>query len=104
MLTFTNTSLSNLVVLATLSSSVVSTSLEAESYLAPMCEANFDYHIHIAEWRDNAFNKSHDYTFHDEDVDKINTMISFTKNLLENSRDIESEFVDIVNDNFWDLI
>jgi hypothetical protein len=35
---------------------------------------------------------------------KMNTLISITMNLLENSTDIESEFVDIVNDNFWDLI
>jgi hypothetical protein len=39
-----------------------------------------------------------------EDVIKMNTLISTTMNLLENSTDIESEFVDIVNDNFWDLI
>lgn len=104
MLIYTNTSLSNLVVLATLSSSVVSTNLETESHLTPMSEAKFEHHFYISDWRDNAFNKSYDYSFHNEDVDKINTMISFTKNLLENSRDIENEFVDIVNDNFWDLI
>jgi Tat protein secretion system quality control protein TatD with DNase activity len=40
----------------------------------------------------------------DEDVIKMNTLISITMNLLENLTDIESEFVDIVNDNFWDLI
>lgn len=104
MLTNTNTSLSNLVILATLSSSVVSLSHESESYLTPQYEAKFEHHVNIADWKDNAFNSSFDYSFHNEDVEKINTMVSLTKNLLENSKDIESEFVDIVNDNFWDLI
>ena len=28
----------------------------------------------------------------------------FNKNLFENQRDCPSEFIDILNDNFWDLI
>ncbi len=100
----TNSSLSNLVILATLSSSVVSLNHETESYLTPQNEAKFEHHVDIADWKDKAFKESYDYSFHNEDVDKMNTMILFTKNLLENSKDIESEFVDIVNDNFWDLI
>lgn len=104
MLTYSNTSLSNLVILATLSSSVVSLSHETESYLNPQLEAKFEHHSNIADWKDNAFNSSFDYSFHDEDTEKINTMVSFTEKLLKNSKDIDSEFVDIVNDNFWDLI
>ncbi len=104
MLTNSNTSLSNLIIIATLSSSVVSLSLETDSSLIPQQEVAFENNVNIADWKDNAFNPSFDYSFHDEDVEKINTMISFTKNLLKNTKDIESEFVDIVNDNFWDLI
>jgi hypothetical protein len=104
MVTNTNTSLSNLVILATLSSSVVSLNHETESYLTPQHEAKFVHHVNIADWKDNAFNQSYEYSFHVENVERINTMISFTQNLLENSKDIESEYVDIVNDNFWDLI
>jgi hypothetical protein len=104
MFTNSNTSLPNLIVLATLSSSVMNLSHEIESYLTPMHMATFEHHANIADWKDNAFNPSVDYSFHNENVEKINAMITFTKNLLENSKDIESEFVDIVNDNFWDLI
>ena len=104
MLTNTNTSLSNLVILATLSSSVVSLNYETVSYLTPQHEVKFEHYVDIANWKDNAFNQSYDYSFHNEDVENINTMISFTQNLLENSKDIDGEFVDIVNDNFWDLI
>ncbi len=104
MLTNTNISLSNFLIFATLSSSVVCFSYETENYLTPQHEATYEHHVNIADWKDNAFNPSIDYSFHNEDAEKINTMISFTKNLLENSKDIESEFVDIVNENFWDLI
>ncbi|MBK0370567.1 hypothetical protein [Flavobacterium agrisoli] len=104
MLTKTNTSLSNLVILATLSSSVVNFSYEMESSLTPQLDTKIEHHVNIADWRDNAFNSSFDYSLHNENDEKINTIISFTKNLLENSTDIESEFVDIVNDNFWELI
>lgn len=104
MLTNSNTSLSNLVILATLSSSVVSLNHETESYLTPHAKAKFEHYVNIADWKDKAFNESYNYSFHNEDVEKINIMTSFTQNLLENSKNIESEFVDIVNDNFWDLI
>ena len=100
----TNTPLSNLVFLASLSSSVVNFSHDTENCLLPQNEAKFEHHVDIADWKNKAFNEPYDYSFHNEDVDKINTMISFTQNLLENSKEIESEFVDIVNDNFWDLI
>jgi|GEM_PF-1293871 len=101
----TNTSIPNLLFLATLSSSVVSLNLGIENYLAPQIEAKIEFCVDdIADWKDKAFKDSNDYNFRNEDVEKINTIISFTQNLLENSKDIESEFVDIVNDNFWDLI
>lgn len=95
----------NLIILATLSSSVVNLSYETESYLTPRYEAKYELHIEtIADWKAKSFNSSPNYSFHNEDVAKINTIISFTKNLLEKSKDIESEFVDIVNENFWSLI
>ncbi len=101
----TNTSLSNLLILVTLSSSsLVGLTHETESYLMPKQEITFKYSSDIAEWKDNAFNQTPDYNFHDENMEKISVIISFTSNLLEKSKDIENEFVDIVNDNFWDLI
>jgi hypothetical protein len=34
----------------------------------------------------------------------IEILIDFVKFLIDNSKDIDPEFVDIVNNNFWDLI
>ncbi|SFD87182.1 hypothetical protein [Thermophagus xiamenensis] len=104
MLSNLNTSLSNLAIWATFSSSVVSISLEGESYLTPQFDVKFEHHVNIADWKDNAFNQSFDYSFHNEEIEKINTIISFTRNLLKNSKDIDNEFVEIVSSNFWDLI
>lgn len=104
MLKNTNTSLSNLVILATLSSSVVNLSHDSESYLEPIHEANFKNHFDIVDWKDSAFNQSGAYSIDNKSDEKMGEIISFTKKVLNNSKDIESEFVDIVNDNFWDLI
>lgn len=39
-----------------------------------------------------------------KDEDKIQVIIDFSQKLLNNSKDIDGEFVDIVNKNFWDLV
>ena len=38
------------------------------------------------------------------DVDNLNTIIDFTEKIIQNSKDLDQEYVNIVNDNFWDLI
>ncbi len=48
------------------------------------------------------FNKNYYKTFRDESQSDIIAHIS--KHLIVNSKNIEPEFVDIVNDNFWELI
>ncbi len=39
-----------------------------------------------------------------DDYIKVESLLEFSKKLVENSIDIDGEFVDIVNDNFWDII
>jgi hypothetical protein len=104
MLTNSTTALSNLVIFATLSSSVVNLTHEAENHLTPQNEASYGHEVVIADWKDNAFNSSFDYTIQNENSERVDTIVSFTENLLNNSKDIENEFVDIVNENFWDLV
>lgn len=101
--TISNSSLSNLLVLAALSSTVIC--LPYESYsLIPEVRYSYQYHVNIADWKDTAFNLSADYKIQDENSSKIETIVAFSKKIIGNSIDIDSEFVDIVNDNFWDLI
>ena len=38
------------------------------------------------------------------DVENFNAIRSFSENLLNNTKDLDSEIMDVVNKNFWDLI
>lgn len=42
--------------------------------------------------------------FLNEDKEKLQTIIDFSNKVLQNTKNIDSEFVKIVNDNFWELI
>jgi uncharacterized protein YdgA (DUF945 family) len=57
----------------------------------------------IADWKDIALRQS-DYQFQDESIKKLQIIIDFSKKVIQNTKDIDSEFVDIVNKNFWELI
>ena len=39
-----------------------------------------------------------------ENIEKIKTIIDFSNKLIQNTTDIDGEFVDIVNKHFWELI
>jgi hypothetical protein len=96
-------SLANFVILATISSSVLSLSYDSDS-LIPKMNHNYNHQNNIADWKDNAFNLSSDYQIQNESLVKIQTIVEFSKKVLSNTKDIDSEYVDIVNENFWELI
>ncbi|NJY61438.1 hypothetical protein HC174_01535 [Salinimicrobium sp. CDJ15-81-2] len=101
-----NSSLSNIVVLATISSSVLSLSYDISDANIPVMRADYEHHLTMrGDWKDSAFNPSSDY-YLDEDSQssKIQTILKFSNDLIKNSKDLDSEYVDIVNENFWDLI
>lgn len=99
----TNTSLANIILLATMSSSVLSMNYELDTFI-PKMNYKFSYQSGLTDWKDNAFNHSTDYQLLDESLINIQTIINFSKKVISNTKDIDNEFVDIVNDNFWDLI
>lgn len=101
--TNTYNSLANIVLLATISSSVISLSYDSDT-LIPKMNHNYRFQNNIADWKDNAFNQSIDYQLQNESIEKLQTIIDFSKKVLQSTKDIDSEFVDIVNENFWDLI
>lgn len=101
--TNTYNSLANIVLLATISSSVISLSYDSDT-LIPKINHNYSFQNNIADWKDYAFNQSLDYQLQDESMEKLQMIIDFSKKVLQNTKDIDGEFVDIVNDNFWELI
>ena len=40
----------------------------------------------------------------DDDEIKLNTLLNFVDKIAENQKNIDSEIVDLVNENFWELI
>ena len=104
MRSISNSSLSNLIVLATLSSSVVS--LPYEDFTSPIPDSKTDYSRQMmsGDWKDNAFVESTDYSIKNDVAERIQTILNFSKNVSYNSKDLDSEFIDIVNEHFWELI
>jgi hypothetical protein len=101
--TNSNSTLTSLILLATISTSVVCLPYDTDS-LIPRTNANYVCYADVSDWKDSAFNQSGDYNLQFNHSSKIQTIIEFSKKLVENSVDIDQEYVDIVNDNFWDLI
>jgi hypothetical protein len=102
--TNSSTSLTNFVLLVTLSSSVISLPYDSSDFLIPQVKAPILYHTDIVDWKDNAFNNSTNYSFQNSDTERIKTILGFSQKVLANLNDIDSEYVDIVNENFWELI
>lgn len=99
-----NSTITNLILMATISSSVISLPYDSQDSLIPKYEATYTHMKNITEWKDNAFNTLPDYSLPNEEQEKIQTIVGFSHMVLSSSTDIDSEYVDIVNENFWDLI
>ncbi len=56
----------------------------------------------ISKWNDNGF-KTYDYDAFSKH-DKSETIVTFAQKLISNTKDIDPDIIDIVDDNFWDLI
>jgi uncharacterized protein YdgA (DUF945 family) len=95
-------SLTSVVLLATISTSVISLTYEFEKSI-PKMNYDFKHQNDIADWKDIALRQS-DYQFQDESIEKLQIIIDFSNKVIQNTKDIDSEFVDIVNKNFWELI
>ncbi len=101
--TNSNLSVNNLILFASISSSILSMSYDSET-LIPQKEANYNYEHSLVDWKDDAFNHTYNYSFQDVNNVKIKSIIELSKKLMDKSHDIDNEFVDIVNEKFWDLI
>ena len=101
----TSSNIKNLILLSALSTSVIPVSYEIDrESITPSIEVKYTFDE----------NKTYDYKKIEDnsslelnsqgDMEKIGIVISFSKELVENLKDMDSEFIEIVNNNFWDLI
>jgi len=102
---YTDAFIPSLVLLTTLSTSVLSVSYEAP-YLLPKDESNYSTEIVMSNLKNNMFNDIPNLSIENDNYinNKINIIVEFSSKLISNSIDIDSEFVDIVNEHFWELI
>jgi hypothetical protein len=101
--TETNIRIPYIMLIASLSSSVLSLPYELSENL-PAIKPGYSHINDIAGWKEMAFNTPSDYSIINSDAERIQVIVDFSKNIIENSVDIDNEFVEIVNENFWDLI
>lgn len=101
----TNNTISRFIVLATLSSSVLpleiddSTSMSSETSISHAIQQNEPIDLD-----DEVFNISSSYKLIDYRANRIDSIIDFSKNVINNTKDIDGEYVNLVNENFWELV
>ncbi len=97
-----STMMNTVLVVATVGSGAICSLWEEN----PMGELLGDLaHEGVYDTRENEFTTSSmSYSFIDENDEKIDTIINFSKKVIDNTIDIEPEYLDVVNDNFWELI
>lgn len=99
-----SSTITNLVVLATLSSTALSVQYESNENLIPDQDFNFGAPtVYLENWKDQAFNTAN-YIISDENTEKTQIVLDFSEKILNESKELDNEFADLVNENFWDLI
>lgn len=91
-----------IMLIASLSNSVLPLSYEISNNM-PAIKPDYSCSIDISEWKEKAFNTPA-YSILNSDADRIQIIFDFSKKIIESSVDIDNEFVEIVNEDFWNLI
>ncbi|MDD3721274.1 MAG: hypothetical protein PHW92_02135 [Lutibacter sp.] len=99
----TSTNLTSLVLMTAISSTVLPLKYEDYDKITPSLEAKYNFQNSDSHWGYNSNITSYD-TNQREDSEKLNIIIKFSKELTQNSQELDSEFAEIVNKNFWDLL
>ncbi len=98
----TNSNIKNYIIMTALSSSVLSFNYEEVNPLIPTTNAEYNFE-NSDSWKYQSIYNAMSFDKGEEITEKENIILEFSNDLISNSSDIDSEFVDIVNDNFWDL-
>lgn len=98
----TSTNLKNLVLMTAISSAIIPLSYESYNKLAPTIEHIFSY-VPENSWSYNSISNE-DSNANVLENEKLQIVMNFSQKLLSNSTELDMEFVEIVDDNFWDLL
>ncbi len=69
----------------------------------PGVSGKYSVEKEITDWNIPLVNLP-EYSSAQKDLDKIQIILDFSQKLMNNSKNLDSEYVDIVNKYFWDLV
>lgn len=99
-----SSTLTNVLIAASLGSTALSMPIAENWPYIPTSKSEISAHGLSFEGNDNVYEGHLEYRLVWEDSDKLQTIFNFSNKIIENTSDMDQEFLDIVNDNFWDLI
>ena len=103
-MTTTNSTLILLFASVAASSTVTPLRYDTNPIYYPTEAGSYNVIREITEWDNiNAYGLSQFDILKAQDT-KVDTILEFAQKLINDSKDIDSEFVEIVNEHFWDLI
>jgi len=98
----TNTNLMSLECMTEISSAVIPLKYEIYNNLIPTKEVKIKS-VPSEEWHYHYISESDSYINFSQN-EKLDIIMNFSKKLINNSTEIDMEFVDIVDNNFWNLL
>lgn len=98
----TNTNLKGLVLMTAISSAIVPLNYESYDKITPTIESAYNF-LPDRTWQYNSIFIEDNYVNVLEN-EKQEIVLNFSQDLISNSTELDSEFVEIVNDNFWNLL
>ena len=110
MLNYLSNSTINIILLSSLSGSTVGVALPYENVENLIPQSNIEVTVQnkfpnisnlLIDGDSNNYSLL-SYVRYDNE-NNINAILQFSKRIIENSKDIDAEFVEIVNQNFWEL-
>lgn len=98
----TSTNLKSLVLMTAISTAIVPFNYQNYDKIAPTTEVAFNFPPDKS-WHYNSISKEDSYLNVLEN-EKIGIIMNFSQDLIDNSTELDAEFIQIVNNNFWDLL
>lgn len=98
----TSSNIKNLILLSAISSTVIPVSYEIKSNAEPTEIVSYDFSKKeriIYETLSDTYS-----IFDNNELEKTDIIVSFSQELANNLTEMDSEFVEIINNNIWDLL
>lgn len=101
----TSSNIKNLILISAISSSAISLNYQNQTQKsAPSTSAKYNFEKKQSLVYHSVDDKT-DYIINNRgNNQEIENILSFSKKLIEGSTEMDSEFVNIINENFWDLM